>query len=120
MDVVTSAVIAALSLLSEPLIKDAYDRLKTALTKRFSKDSDLIEAVAKLEQKPDSVARRETLREEVVAAKADQDEDIVRAAEVLLDELKSQPGGQQLIQQSVTGDRNVFSGTGDVTVHKNS
>ena len=117
MDVVTSAVIAALSLLSEPLIKDAYDRLKAALAGKFSKESDVVQAVARLEQKPDSAGRRETLREEVVASQADTDEEIVRAAQALLDRLKTHHGGQQVVQQAVTGDRNVFSGTGDVTVH---
>lgn len=120
MDVVTSAVIAALSLLSEPLVKDGYDRLKAALARKFGQEGGLTEAVVSLERKPDSAGRRETLREEVAAAHADQDEEIVRAAEALLDELKSQPGGRQVIQQAVTGDGNVFSGTGDVTVHNKS
>jgi hypothetical protein len=120
MDVVTPAVLAALPVLSEPFVKDAYDKLKAVLVAKFRKESDIVEAVEKLEQKPDSAGRRETLREEVAAAKADQDPDVVRAAEDLLDKLKSHPGGHQIIQQTVTGDRNIFSGTGDVSVNEKS
>ena len=111
MDIVTPAVIAALSMLSESVVKDAYDNLKTALTKKFSKSSDLVEAVDRLEQKPDSIGRRETLREEITEAKADLDEDIIRAAEALLEKVRTQPNAQQIIQQAVSGDQNIFSGT---------
>jgi len=120
MDIVTPAIIAALSLLSQSVVKDAYDNLKTALTNKFSKGSDLVEAVARLEQKPDSMGRRETLREEVTAVYGDLDEDVIRAAEALIEKLRAQPNAQQIIQQAVTGDQNIFSGSGDVTVHKKS
>lgn len=120
MDIVAPAVIAALTLLSEPVVKDAYDHLKAALTSKFGKNRDLMEAVERLEQKPESAGRREMLREEIVAARADADEDIARAAEALLEKLRAQPHAQQIIQQAVTGDRNIFSGTGDVIVHKDS
>jgi hypothetical protein len=34
----------------------------------------------------------------------------------VLEKLKTQPEGQQTIQQTVTGNQNVFSATGDITV----
>jgi hypothetical protein len=50
MDIVTPAVIAALSVLSEPVVKDAYDKLKSALTKKSSKNGDLIDAMDRLDK----------------------------------------------------------------------
>jgi hypothetical protein len=117
--IVAPAVIAGITLLSEPLIKDAYERLKAALMSKFGQSTDLIEAVEKLEEKPDSAGRREMLREEMVAARVELDEDVMRAADALLEKLKSLPEGRQVVQQAVTGDGNVFSGTGDVTVNNN-
>ena len=49
-------------------------------------------------------------------SKVDQDEEIVKAAAALLEKLKALPGGQQIIQQTVTGNQNIFSGTGNVNV----
>ena len=62
MDIVAPAVIAALSVLTEPVVKDAYDKLKTVLTKKFSTNTDLVEAVGRLEEKPESIGRREMVR----------------------------------------------------------
>jgi hypothetical protein len=55
------------------------------------------------------------LREEVASARADQDRSILAAADALLDEIRTRSGGQQLIQQVISG-----SGTTagrDVIVH---
>ena len=117
MDVITTAVVTALANLSEKVISDAYGALKAALTQKFGADSDLATAVDGLEKRPDSSGRRETLREEVATAKADQDQELVQLANVLLERLSAQQRGQQVIQQTVTGHQNVFSGTGNVTAH---
>lgn len=119
MDIVTSAVVAALSMLSETVVKDAYNKLKETLTKKFSKNEDLVKAIDLLEAKPESEGRREILQEEVVAANAHLDPDVIQAAEALREQLKTQINVQHNVQQTVVGDRNIFSGTGDVTVHSN-
>ncbi|NER23015.1 MAG: hypothetical protein F6J96_20410 [Symploca sp. SIO1C2] len=54
MDVITTAIVAALANLSKDVIKDTYNGLKSALKKKFGSESDLIDAVDKLEKKPDS------------------------------------------------------------------
>lgn len=118
MDPVTTAIVTALTKLGESVINDAYTALKTALAKKYGSGSDVVEAVDKLEQKPDSTGRRETLREEVVAAGADQDGEILSVAQALLDRVRTQPDGQQVVQQTVTGHGNIFSGTGSVTVNR--
>jgi disulfide oxidoreductase YuzD len=116
MELIYSAIIAALGKLGEHTIKDGYEALKALIKRKFGQKQDLNEAIQKIEDKPDSPGRQATLKEEITAAKVDQDEEIVKAAVALLERLKAVPGGQQIIQQTVTGDKNIFSGTGDVTV----
>jgi hypothetical protein len=116
MDPITVAIIAALANLSQSVIKDAYTALKVAIAQKCGVDSDLLQAIDKLEGKPDSAGRKEVLREEVAAAKADKDPELTKLAETLLGKLKDLPNGQTVITQTVKGDRNIFSGTGDVTV----
>lgn len=122
MDPITLAITAALGNLGAKVINDAYDALKAALQHKFGIDSDLVGAVEKLEKKPDSEARKGMLKEEVANTKADQDPELKQTAEALIEAIKSQPGGaeavQQIINQTVTGDHNIFSGSGDVTVNR--
>jgi TIR domain len=116
MDAILTAIIVALGKLSETVVKDGYEALKAVIRRKFGEDSDLSGAVEKLEKSPTSSGRKETLKEELMAAKADQDDEIIQAAKALLEMVKKLPGGQQIIQQTVTGDKNIFSGTGDVKV----
>ncbi len=97
---------------------DGYEALKAALTARFGADSELAGAVAGLEKHPDSDGRKQTLDEEIVAAKADADPELVELARALLDRIESQPGGAQHIQNAMgsyiaQADR---GGTASVTV----
>src|SRR5690242_15806525 len=106
MDPITTAIIAALSAgaisglteASKTAITDAYSRLKALLSKKFGGDSDVLHAVEQVETKPDSAGRKATLQEEVVAVKADQDQDLLQAAQALLQLLQASPGGEQHIQ----------------------
>ena len=117
MDPISTAFIAALAKLSEPVIKDSYNALKNLVASKFGKNHDVITAVEQVEKKPDSPGRQETLREEVATSGAANDDEIVKAAQALIERIQVQPGGQQVIQQTVTGNRNIFSATGDVIVH---
>ncbi len=106
MDPISAAIITALAtgvasgigVAGKNLITDAYTALKAALQQKYGLDSDLVDAVEKLEKKPESTGRKETLKEEIEAAGATQDPDILTAAQSLLDQLKAQPGGEQTIQ----------------------
>jgi hypothetical protein len=118
MDPITLAIVTALGQLGQTVIADAYHALKAALQQKLGLDSDLVEAVDKLEAKPDSKARQALLQEEVETAQANQDPELVTAAEALLEKLKALPGGQVTITQDVDikGDRNIVTGQGDVSV----
>jgi hypothetical protein len=90
----------ALANLSTDAIKEGYEALKAGLKKKFGAQSDLCEAVGKLEQKPDSEARKAAVQEEVAAVSGNTDPEIVQLLENLLEKLRELPGGQQSIQQS--------------------
>ena len=109
MDPVTTAILAALATgaagsapkIVEKVVVDAYDALKAILKRKFGDDSDVVKATTQLETKPESAGRQETLKEEIAAAKADLDPDIIKAAQALLDQIKAQPGGEQHIQNAI-------------------
>jgi disulfide oxidoreductase YuzD len=116
MDPITTAVLAALAKLAEPAIKDSYEGLKTIIVRKFGAHHEVVRAVDNLEKKPDSAGRKETLKEEIVGSGAVADTEILAAANSLLAKLKQQPGGEEIVHQVVTGNRNIFSGTGDIHI----
>lgn len=129
MDPVTTAFIAAVAAgaaggvgkVAEEAIVDGYNALKAALRRKFGAESEVAEAVEKVEAKPESAGRRETLKEEVAAAGADQDPELRQAAEGLLERLKAQPGGAESVQQIASGSyiaQASHGGTASVNVGK--
>ena len=54
-------------------IGKAYQALKNAISKKCGTDSEVVTAIQKLEQKPDSEGRKITLAEEVETANLSQD-----------------------------------------------
>jgi hypothetical protein len=109
MDPITTAIVAALTAgvlrglteTGKQVIGDAYDGLKALLKKKFGNQSDVVQSVENLEAKPESPNRQGMLQEEVQAAKADQDPDLLQAAQSLLEQIKAQPGGEQHIQNAI-------------------
>ncbi len=110
MDPITTSIVSALSAgaisglteTGKTAITDAYDRLKTLLTKKFGGESEVVHAVNEMEAKPDSAGRKATLQEEVAAARVDQDQEVLHAAQALL----------QLLQASAEGGHHVQTATG--------
>ncbi len=116
MDVISTAIVGALAKLGETVIKDSYNALKKLLQKKFGPQSDVATAVAQLEQKPASAGRAAVLEEEIRSTGAYNDADLIRAAEALLEKLSAKGGRQTIVQQTVSGNRNIFSGSGNVNV----
>lgn len=103
MDPITTAIVTAVGTgLVKDVITDSYNALKAALKKKFGDKSDLVDAVEQLEKKPDSEARKATVQEEVETAKANDAPDVVKLAQDLLDKIKEQPAGQEIINQTQT------------------
>ena len=94
--------IAATKDVAGTAIKDAYEGLKTLIKKKFGETSDLVDAVDKLEKSPDREDRKATVKTELEIVKVNDDHDIIKLAQDLLDKLKEQPGGQEIINQTQT------------------
>jgi hypothetical protein len=116
MEPITTALVAALGKLAEPAVKDAYDALKALIVRKLGGKHPVVDAVDRLEKKPESGGRRETLGEEIAGSAAAADAEIIAAARALLENVKKHGGGQEIVQQNVTGNRNIFSGTGDINI----
>ena len=91
MDLITTAIVAALDAgvssggQKGQKTAQAYQTLKTALEQKFGPESDLLNAMAGLERKPDSGGRQVVLQEEILAANIDQDPFFLDLAQTLLD-----------------------------------
>lgn len=111
MDPITLAILAAIaggavSGVTGQITAGAYIKLKELLGKKFGADSKVVHAMKELETNPKSEARKAVVKEEVVAVKADQDVELLKAAQELLKMIKDLPDGAQIIQTAI-GDQNV-------------
>jgi hypothetical protein len=97
------AVTAGVTKIGESAITDAYAGLKDLLKRKFGVASNVVKAAEEIEANPQSKSRPATLNEEVLAAKADQDPEILKAAEALLAKLKETPGGETIVTQHISG-----------------
>jgi len=102
MDPITTAIVAGIANTSKDAIKDCYGCLKTSLKKKFGSESDLIDAIDKLEKKPDSQARKASLQEEIEIAKVNDCLEIVSLAEDLRHKLQEQSQGEPILNQTQT------------------
>lgn len=131
MDSVTTAIIAAITAgtlsgiteASKKMIADAYGSLKKILRSKFGNNSDVVQAVKSLEKKPDSTGRRETLKEELAALKAEKDDELLAIAQKII-ALVQENSNSTHIQNAVgnfiaQADRN-SSATVNVSNPKNS
>ena len=109
MDPITLAIIAAVTAgvasgateVSKQAIVDAYNAFKTLLKQKFGGESKVVKAVEEVEGTPDSKGRQQTLQEEVTKVHADQDTELVQAAQVLLQQLGLQSSGVQRSQTAI-------------------
>jgi hypothetical protein len=122
MDPITTAILAAISAgaisgvtkVGEQVLIDAYGKLKEMVKTKFGPGSKLVAALNELEANPKSAARKEVLKEEVAASKADQDNELLQAAQTLIKSIKALPGGTQIIQTAI-GDQNIqIAGDGNI------
>ena len=75
----------------------------------------MADAVQKVEQKPDSKGRQETLKEELTAAGADKDEELLKQAQALLDLLKQHDAATlATYSATLTGSGAIAQGAGAV------
>jgi hypothetical protein len=109
MEPITTAIIAALTAgaagglteATKKSINDAYSGLKALIEKKFGAKSDVTDAIEKLESKPESLGRQQTLAEELKATNVSADPKLLGAAQSLLELIKALPQGEQHIQSAV-------------------
>ena len=117
MDIIIPAIAGALGNLGSDAVKAGYRKLKEIVLRKSVSAAGALES---LEQKPNSANRKGVLLEELQGTGADKDEEIIKAAQALLDAVKAQPGGekaiQQIIKQITIGDKNIVAGVGDINI----
>jgi hypothetical protein len=77
---------AALRELSSEVVKDAYVGLKVLIQRKYNHVS-----LAQLEEKPESKNRRGVVEEELAAAGAEHDEELLHQAKVVMDAVQHTP-----------------------------
>jgi hypothetical protein len=105
-DAIVTAIVAALSTgaakgatdAAKTAVVDAYGGLKSLIKIRFGGHSEAAVAIDRLEAKPDSDGRRQTLSEELQSANVGTDPEIASAAQALLALIRALPDGEKNIQ----------------------
>jgi hypothetical protein len=115
MDPITSAVLAAIAKLAEPAVKDAYEALKKLLSRKFGGVKDAVDAV---EKAPASKGRQMVLQEEVAKSEVTTDTELRAALDALTQALGKATASGTSITQNVSGNQNIFTGTGTVNVQQ--
>ena len=98
--VILTALVTGAAKVAGDAIPDAYQGLKALIQKKFAGKPDAEMALAKHEEKPK--VWEEPLKEALVESGVDQDQEILKAAQALLDKTKEQPDGQQIITQTIS------------------
>lgn len=98
MDTIATAIITILTAraakpesIQKPVL-EAYETLKSALHRKYGLNNEVIEALDLLEKQPTSTGRQTVLKEELTAARAEQDPALRALAQSLLDRLRLAPG----------------------------
>ncbi|WP_017875513.1 hypothetical protein [Janthinobacterium sp. CG3] len=95
MDLVTSAIIAAIENGSRAFVREvvalSYTRLKTVISRKVADPEPILEAIASLELDPSSVSRQFALRDTLNGANVSNDIDVLMAAQTLLYQIKPPP-----------------------------
>lgn len=105
MTVILTALVAGAAKAAGETVPDAYKGLKALIQKKFASQPkpEADKAVMVLEEhEKDPETYEAPLKKKLAEAGADKDEEILKAAQELLNQVKEQPGGQQIINQTVS------------------
>ncbi len=96
-------------------VKDAYQGLKALIKKKFEGD---VLGQAMVDAKPEEIKQAEgLLKDKITKAGADRDAAIIQAAQELLNQVKEQPGGQEIITQNISNVKYAAtSGSGNASI----
>jgi hypothetical protein len=126
MDPITIAIMAVAPALAKNLVTnvvtDAYAGVKEIIRRKWGEKSAIDQAIAAVEEKPDSKGKAAVLEEEVAASGAAKDPDLMAAVQKLVEALKQEGVGGKAVEsikisisggtvQGVVGAQNVNVGS---------
>ena len=96
-------------------VKDAYQGLKALIKKKLEGD---VLGQAMVDAKPEEIKQAEgLLKDKITKAGADRDAAIIQAAQELLNQVKEQPRGQEIITQNISNVKYAAtSGSGNANI----
>jgi hypothetical protein len=107
--------VAAAKDVATQAIKDGYAGLKALVIRKFGTKPAVATAVEQVEKKPESEPWQGVLKEELKAAGADKDEELLKQAQALLDLLKQHdPATLATYGATLTGSGAIAQGAGAV------
>ncbi len=104
---IVTAVASGLAQTGKQAVLDTYSALKNALKSTFGTDSDVVEAVDRLEEQPDSQGRQLILQEEIATAGAIDNQQLIELAQALLHAVNDTPQGQATMKQFNINAKNI-------------
>ncbi len=112
MEILITAIVAAVTKLEVQEVKFSYEKLKTKIQEKLGQAHEVRKAMDELAKKPTSHARVEVLREEIQSKALENDAEIIVLAKELLKVInEQQPGDEMTVNQEILG-------TGEVTVKR--
>lgn len=126
MDPISASILAAIAAgaaagvtkTASQAVVDGYGSLKQLLKRKFGADSDVVGAVNAVETKPESAARQSVLKEEIAAADAVSDPELLQQAQALLKHLNLEPQTFH-VSQTAVGNNNIQVAGSHDTVNVN-
>lgn len=108
---IIAALVAGAAKAAGDAAPDAYNGLKALIKRKFAGEPKAEMVLEEHEKDPETYDA--PLKKKLAEAGADKDEEIIKAAQDLLDKLKDKPGGQQIVNQTQTNTASGNTVTGD-------
>lgn len=121
MDLITSAIIAALTAglatgltdTTKQIISDLYNSIKQKIKQTYGTDSKVIKAITDLEAEPSFAPYKTGLQQRIIELKIESDSELLSLARELLSAINSSKNTESIqTVQNIYGDGNAVAGTG--------
>jgi hypothetical protein len=96
MDPISASLLAALSALAEPVVKDVYQGLKALIVRKLGGGNKVSAAIEAAEHEPESEGQKIVLQEQVKKAKLTEDPEVMKAAEALIAKVQERGGSVRI------------------------
>lgn len=118
LDALTIGALTGVSDTAKQAIEDGYGGFKRLLSQKLGTGSQVVEAIDALEQKPDSQDCQKGLLDQLTAENAGNDSELLKAAQMLREQVKTLLGGERHVRQEAHGTGIAqAAGSGNASVH---